>query len=106
MAAASVILRGCNANDEPNVITKPRVIVNTDGEVDDNLISHAEGYPTPEYLKSIIRTGNIHFEGDMKEEKIGRTFIGKYRKKPLSIPSWIRMPPTPGMWPQIGQRSG
>src|SRR5512139_3223582 len=30
-----------------------------------NLQTHDPGYPSPEYLKSIIRVGNIDFEGEM-----------------------------------------
>jgi hypothetical protein len=41
----------------------------------DNLSQHAEGYPTPEYLKSIIRVGNIEFEGEMEKVTEGSEFI-------------------------------
>jgi len=40
-----------------------------------HLTLHADGYPTPEYLKSVIRIGNIDFEGDMKEDTEGSDFI-------------------------------
>ena len=42
-----------------------------------NLKKHAEGYPTPDYLKSIIRVGNIDFEGEMEKETEGSDFIKK-----------------------------
>ena len=32
-----------------------------------NLKKHAEGYPTGEHLRSLIRIGNIDFEGDMEK---------------------------------------
>lgn len=41
----------------------------------DNLKKHAEGYPAPEYLKSIIRVGNIDFEGEMEKDTEGSDFI-------------------------------
>ena len=40
-----------------------------------NLIQHDSDYPTPEYLKSIIRVGNIDFEGEMKKVTEGSEFI-------------------------------
>lgn len=40
-----------------------------------NLILHAAGYPTPEYLKSLIRIGNIDFEGEMEKDTEGSDFI-------------------------------
>ena len=39
------------------------------------LKEHAPGYPTPAYLKSIIRTGNIDFEGEMEKNTPGSDFI-------------------------------
>jgi hypothetical protein len=44
-------------------------------EVYDNLTIHDASYPSPQYLASIIRTGNIDFEGDMKEPSGGSDFI-------------------------------
>lgn len=40
-----------------------------------NLIQHDQDYPTPEYLKSIIRIGNIEFEGEMDKVTEGSEFI-------------------------------
>lgn len=45
------------------------------GQVYPNLKQHADGYPTPDYLKSIIRVGNIDFEGEMEKETEGSNFI-------------------------------
>lgn len=42
-----------------------------------NLQKHAESYPSPSYLKSIIRVGNIIFEGDMTRDTEGSDFIKK-----------------------------
>lgn len=44
-------------------------------KVYDNLKNHAPGYPSPEYLKSIVRIGNIDFEGDMAADTPGSDFI-------------------------------
>lgn len=40
-----------------------------------NLIKHADGYPTAEYLKSLIKVGNIDFEGSMARDTDGSNFI-------------------------------
>ena len=42
-----------------------------------NLIKHAKGYPSPEYLSGIIKTGNIDFEGEMGRDTEGSDFIKK-----------------------------
>jgi hypothetical protein len=41
----------------------------------ENLKKHSPDYPTPEYLKSIIRIGNIEFEAEMTKETAGANFI-------------------------------
>jgi hypothetical protein len=46
-------------------------------EVYKNLVKHDKAYPTPEYLKSIIRVGNIDFEGDMSANTEGSDYIKK-----------------------------
>ncbi len=40
-----------------------------------HLTLHAEGFPTPEYLLSLIRVGNIDFEGEMEKDTEGSDFI-------------------------------
>lgn len=40
-----------------------------------NLIKHNPDYPTPEYLKSIIREGNVWFEGEMEHDTPGSDLI-------------------------------
>jgi hypothetical protein len=40
-----------------------------------NLTKHDKAYPQPEYLKSIIRIGNIDFEGEMSKDTEGSDFI-------------------------------
>ena len=40
-----------------------------------NLLKHDKNYPTPQYLKSIIKTGNIDFEGEMDHNSEGSDYI-------------------------------
>lgn len=40
-----------------------------------NLLKHDTAYPSPDYLQSIIRTGNIDFEGEMELDTEGSNFI-------------------------------
>lgn len=44
-------------------------------EVHDNLLQHDPSYPKPELLKSLIRIGNIEFEGEMEKITEGSEFI-------------------------------
>lgn len=46
-------------------------VIDRYAEVYDNLKVHAEGYPEPEYLKSIYKVGNIKTVGDMAETTAG-----------------------------------
>lgn len=39
------------------------------------LSTHAPGYPTADYLKSVVRVGNINFEGGMDADTEGSDFI-------------------------------
>lgn len=45
------------------------------GEVYDNLKVHDSNYPTPEYLESVVKYGNVKVVGDMQEETEGSEFI-------------------------------
>ena len=40
-----------------------------------NLLKHDKRYPSPQYLKSIIKVGNIDFEGEMSRDSEGSDFI-------------------------------
>ena len=40
-----------------------------------NLIQHSVNYPSPEYLMSLIRVGNVNFEGEMEQRTAGSEFI-------------------------------
>ncbi len=45
------------------------------GEVYENLQKHADGYPTPEHLHSMVKVGNIEFEGEMEKDTEGSDWI-------------------------------
>jgi hypothetical protein len=47
------------------------------GRIYPNLIKHAKGYPTQDYLSGLIKTGNIDFEGEMSQNTEGSDFIKK-----------------------------
>ena len=40
-----------------------------------NLIRHADGYPTPDYLRSVTKTGNIGYEGEREKPSAGSELI-------------------------------
>jgi hypothetical protein len=40
-----------------------------------NLMKHDAYFPSPDYLRNIVKTGNINFEGDMQENTEGSDFI-------------------------------
>lgn len=50
-------------------------LVNAYGKVYPNLKKHDVAYPKPEDLKSLIRIGNIDFEGEMDKDTEGSDFI-------------------------------
>ena len=43
-----------------------------------NLCKHADGYPTPDYLRSITKIGNIGYEGEMEKPSEGSELIKKH----------------------------
>ena len=45
------------------------------GSVYANLVRHNPAYPSPEYLKSVIREGNVWFEGEMEHDTPGSDLI-------------------------------
>lgn len=57
-----------------------------------NLIKHAAGYPQPQHLKSMIRIGNIDFEGEMSKDTPGSDYLKKIildkDESPLYIQIW------------------
>src|SRR4030095_10083148 len=42
-----------------------------------NLLKHDKNYPTPQHLKSLIKVGNIDFEGEMDHDTEGSDYIKK-----------------------------
>lgn len=40
-----------------------------------NLLLHSKNYPTPEYLRSLVKVGNIDFEGEMEKITDGSEWI-------------------------------
>lgn len=56
-----------------------------------NLLLHDRSYPTPEYLKSIIRVGNIDFEGDMAKDTEGSDLIKKILLDKNDQPVYVQM---------------
>lgn len=50
-------------------------LVNAYGKVHTNLKLHSPDFPTAEYLTSLIRIGNIDFEGEMEKDTDGSDFI-------------------------------
>ncbi|MCW9706585.1 nucleoside hydrolase-like domain-containing protein [Fodinibius salsisoli] len=134
-----------NTNSNKSAATeKPRVIVTTDGEVDDecsmvrfllyanewdiegivssssqyhahghnwagddwvqpyleayekvypNLVKHDSGYPTPEYLQSVTKLGNVESEGEMDENTPGsqlivETLLDESDDRPVWLQAW------------------
>ena len=57
-----------------------------------NLIRHADGYPSPDYLRSIIKIGNIGYEGEMEAPTDGSELIRKTilddDPRPLYLQVW------------------
>jgi Protein of unknown function (DUF1593) len=50
-------------------------LVDAYGQVYPNLKLHSKDYPTAEHLRSLIRIGNIDFEGEMEKNTEGSDFI-------------------------------
>lgn len=51
------------------------VLIDKYAAVYNNLLKHDEDYPEPEYLKSIVKIGNIEFEGEMAKDTEGSDWI-------------------------------
>ncbi len=67
-------------------------LIDAYGQVYPKLSQHAEGFPTAEHLKSLIKVGNIDFEGEMKKDTEGSDFIKASlldeNKDPLYLQVW------------------
>jgi hypothetical protein len=60
-------------------------------QVHTNLINHAAGYPSPEYLKSLVKIGNIEFEGEMEKDTEGSNFIKQLLLDETTEPIYIQL---------------
>ncbi|MBB6328502.1 hypothetical protein FHS59_004158 [Algoriphagus iocasae] len=62
------------------------------GEVYPKLSQHAEGFPTAAHLKSLVKVGNIDFEGEMEVDTEGSDFIKAKlldeEMEPLYLQAW------------------
>lgn len=63
--------------------------VNAYEKVYPNLIIHDESYPTPAYLKSKIKFGNIEFEGDYSKETEGSNLIKEILLDDIEGPVYV-----------------
>lgn len=67
-------------------------LVDAYGQVYPKLKLHASTYPAPDYLRSIIRIGNIEFEGEMAKNTPGSDFIKQKLldadESPLYLQAW------------------
>ena len=54
-----------------------------------NLVIHNPAYPSPEYLKSKIRFGNIEFEGDISKDSEGSDLIKKVLMDNIPVPVYV-----------------
>ena len=61
-------------------------------EVYPNLVKHDSNYPSPDYLKSVVRVGNIMVEGDLSAPSEGSEFIKSIilddKPGPVYIQAW------------------
>lgn len=60
-------------------------------KVYDNLSRHAYGYPTPQYLNSVIRVGNIDFEGEMARDTDGSNLIKQVLLDVVADPVYVQI---------------
>ncbi|MGW2093576.1 nucleoside hydrolase-like domain-containing protein [Promicromonospora sukumoe] len=56
-----------------------------------NLVKHAKGYPTPDYLRSIYKIGNVDDVGEMTKDTEGSEFLERIildRGAPVHVQTW------------------
>lgn len=67
-------------------------LLNAYEKVYPNLILHDTNYPSPTYLKSLVKVGNIDFEGEMTKETDGSNWIKSklmdQNNEPLFLQAW------------------
>jgi hypothetical protein len=57
----------------------------------DNLTLHAKGYPPPDYLLSLVKVGNIAFEGEMEKDTEGSDFIKQMLLDDNAAPVYLQI---------------
>jgi hypothetical protein len=57
----------------------------------DNLATHAVGFPSPQYLRGIVKTGNIDFEGEMARDTEGSDLIREILLDNHAAPVFIQV---------------
>jgi hypothetical protein len=50
-------------------------LIDAYGQCYDNLLKHDAGYPSPEYLHSVVKVGNVRVEGDMAAPTEGSEYV-------------------------------
>ncbi len=67
-------------------------LIDAYGEVYPKLSQHAEGFPTADSLRSLVKVGNIDFEGEMEKDTEGSEFIEASlmddNREPLYLQVW------------------
>jgi hypothetical protein len=67
-------------------------LINAYEKIYPHLILHAKGFPNPQKLRSLIKVGNIDFEGDMEHDTEGSDFIKKKlldnNPAPIYLQAW------------------
>ena len=56
-----------------------------------NLVLHDKNYPTPGHLKSLVKVGNITFEGEMEHDTEGSDFIKKILLDDNNVPVLVQI---------------
>jgi hypothetical protein len=64
-----------------------------------NLKVHDRGYPTPAQLKSVVRWGNVDFDGEMDHDTPGsdliKTLLLDDEQSPVYLHAWAAAAPSP-----------
>ncbi len=57
----------------------------------ENLNKNAPGYPSSDYLKGLVKVGNIEFEGEMEKDTEGSNFIKKILLENTNEPVYLQI---------------
>ena len=72
-------------------VTWMQDLINAYEKVYPNLIRHANGYPTATHLRSLVKVGNIDFEGEMDKDSEGSDFIKSRLLDETTEPIYIQV---------------